>query len=108
MVWVAMYDALYNAPFAKPATLTIADSGTVVSLTAIEKTVADEQNGVQTVKPAAAVRVPELTENDVALDKLRGSSLTLNGKTRRIENYRLMPSPEGEVAGEAYLILIET
>jgi hypothetical protein len=51
--------------------------------------------------------VIELTEKGVLLADLDEGSIALNGKPWRIKTHLLKPSPEGELAGEVYLILIE-
>lgn len=61
----------------------------------------------QTIKPAAVVRSSALTSVGIAARDVDGGSLTLNGKTWRITSHMLKPSPNGEAAGEVWLILAE-
>lgn len=109
-----LYDPIYTT-LGVPATLSGMATGE--TLTVIEDTVSDEQDfgdsrggyvsqHVQTIKPAAFVRAVELAEKGVSLSSLRGQSITYNGATRRIEYYKIVPSPKGEADGQVCLVLI--
>lgn len=108
--WSAHYAAIYNA-LGVSATITLADSGDTVSATVIDKTggitVQERQGGVavDTLRPAAAVRVSDLDGASTA--DLNGSDITFNGGTWRIESHIPRPSPIGEGGGEIYLVLVE-
>lgn len=108
--WSAHYAAIYNA-LGVSATITLADSGETVSVTAIDKTggitVQDRPGGVavDTLRPAAAIRVSDLGSATTA--DLNGSEITFNGGTWRIDSHIPRPAPTGETGGEVYLVLIE-
>lgn len=83
-----------------------------LTLSAIDKTagitVADAREiGVETILPAAVIRMAELIEGGLAATDLSGATLTMNGKAWRVDSYRLVPSPKGEADGEAWLLLVE-
>lgn len=90
------------------AVLTLPDS-TVCPIRVLDKTVGvDISNGksdVATIKPAAAVRVPELTALGVTMDRLPGSVIVFNGASWNVLSFRLRPSGNGEMDGEVYLVL---
>lgn len=109
------FDALLYGPnhtvFGETAEVTPPDALPIV-MTAIDKTagitVADARNvGVETIQPAAVIRMVELIAGGLAASDLPESTLTLNGKMWRVESYRLVPSPKGEAEGEVWLFLIE-
>lgn len=110
--WAPYYDPFYIA-FGVSATLTLAEDNVVYSgLTVIDKTqgveaVVGGDVTMMTIKPACVIRTAELSANGIALSKLGGSTIAFNGKTWRIENRLPRPSPDGEMAGELYLIVIE-
>lgn len=118
-VWRDLYTALYDEPlFGKAAVLTVAEGHPPVSLTVIDRTagmvVSDERSiafasnvEVQTVLPAALVRMEELAEHEIEAADVDGGTLALNGKVWRIEAHRPKPSPDGESTGELVLILVE-
>lgn len=112
-VWRDLYTALYDEPlFGKAAVLTVAEGNPGVALTVIDRTVgmilADASNiEVQTVLPAALVRMEELASNGIEAADVDGGTLELNGKIWRIEAHRPKPSPDGESTGELVLILVE-
>lgn len=106
-----LYDPLYSA-FGVTASLDLDDSDSPYSLTVVDRTaglvMTDAGNvDVQTVLPAALVRMSELTENGIAAAGLDGREIAFNGKTWRVESTRPKPSPEGEATGELVLLLIE-
>lgn len=107
--WTAHYNAIYGA-LGVSATLEI---DTVEhSITVIDKTSGIEVDmggdvTMNTIKPACAVRVPELTSEGIELSQLRGGHITFNSKRWRIENRIARPSPAGEMSGEIYCILTE-
>lgn len=111
------YQALLYNPtqliFGVTAVLTpAAASPGALTLSAIDKTmgitVADAREiGVETIQPAAVIRMAELLAGGLAREDLSEASLSMNGKTWRVESYRLIPSPKGEADGEAWLLLVE-
>lgn len=109
LLYGPIYDTLGVA-----ATITLADTaGTEIAITAIEKTVGEaialggDDLVLQGIKGAAAVRMSDLAAGSVARADMKGSSLTLNGKTWKIHSTLPKPSPMGEFDGELYLMLHE-
>jgi hypothetical protein len=92
-----------------PAAIFLADGTLVDGITALDKTAGIDVGGgdvqVQTLAPAACVRVSELTAKGVALDDLIKARLLMNGNEWRVVSHRAQPSPKGERDGEVYLIL---
>jgi hypothetical protein len=106
-----LHGPIYNV-LAVPAVLQLAVSNAEYSLAVIDKTDGVElpmagDVAVATIKPACKVRMSELTAHGIALDVLRGSTMTFNGKTWRIESKIIRSSVDGEANGEIMLILIE-
>lgn len=103
-----LYDPIYLIQ-GVAVVLTLPDSGGVFDFTALDKTagadVGDQGAQVQTIKPVAALRVPELTAQGVAVTDLPKSTLAMNGFNWNVVSYKLKPSPLGENDGEVYLIL---
>lgn len=63
---------------------------------------------VQSMTPAACVRMYELTAKNVVREDLDGGAIEFKDKTWRIDSHRLKPSPDGdELGGEVYLFLSE-
>lgn len=86
--------------------------GVPIEVTVIDKThgiqVMDRKTQTATIKPAAAIRMTDLTGYNVTRDDVRGGSLQMNGKSWRIESLLPKPVPNGgEAAGELYMILTE-
>lgn len=99
-----------------PAVLTLEGTdGETIELTAIDKTSPVTLGGrrerssfaveIDTVEPAATVRVTELAGRSPA--ELRGASLAMNGKTWIVRSHLMEPAPTGEADGEIRLILEE-
>ena len=112
-IWSNMLDAIYASEIGVSATLT-AGTGTGadgLSVTAIDKTsgleVSDQDN-LQTIRPAAIVRMAELTAAGILHSELDSGSLAIAGKTWRIHSYFLKPNPDGEIKGEVVLLLMDT
>jgi hypothetical protein len=104
-----LYDPIY-AVLGVSALLTPVDGDPGILVTAIDKTSGIEVAGggafdVLTIKPAAAIRVRELSALGVALADLDESTLSLNGRLWRVRSHMLKPSPRGELEGEVFLIL---
>lgn len=94
------------------AVLTTTGSVGAVTLSAIDKTsgveVAVQGNiDVQTILPAAVIRMAELLGLGLTRGDLDGSTLTLNGKDWLVQSHRLTPGPQGETAGECMLFLAD-
>lgn len=88
--------------------------GTFEDLTALDKTSGVDIGAVpgqrdrpvvQTIKPAAVLRMVELIAASISLASLAGASLEMNEFAWRVVSYRLRPSPKGENDGEVFLIL---
>lgn len=63
---------------------------------------------VQTLLPAARVRMYELTGSGLSEDDLDDGILTFAGKSWKIKSHKLSPNPDGgELRGEVYLFLGE-
>jgi hypothetical protein len=109
-LWDDHYDALY-AQFGQAATLFM--DGFEVSVTAIAKIAGASIDPpgtaveVQTIRPAADVRMSELAGNGIERADLKGGTIEVAGATWRIETTLPRPSPEGEANGEVRLVLIE-
>ncbi len=102
-----LYDPNYLV-LGTPAVLSI--NGINYDVTAIDKTSGiDVGDGVQvqTVLPAAVLRVAELSALSLIIEQIeqQNSTLLLNGINWSIESVRLRPSINGERDGEAYLFL---
>ena len=117
--WDDHYNALYSID-GKAATLTLVGFSDAISVTAIPKIAGASMDiafsgsrdaaaafGIETIRPAADVRMSELTDNDVEREDLKGGTITVAGDTWRIETTLPRPSPEGEANGELRLFLIE-
>ena len=113
--WDDHYTSLYDTDtgFGKTATLRLVGFSDAVSVTAIPKIAGASIDPpgtpveIQTIRPAADVRVSELTDNSIARVDLKGGEIDIAGATWRIENTLPRPSPEGEANGEIRMILIE-
>lgn len=110
--WDDHYDALYDTEGAA-ATLTLVGFSDAISVTAIPKIAGASIDPpgtpieILTIRPAADVRMSELTDNGLSRSALKGGAITVAGATWRIENTLPRPSPEGEANGEVRMILIE-
>lgn len=99
-----LLDPIYDA-FGVEASLEA--SGTV-TLTVIDDTqgvVLDTGTSLQfaAAKPAARVRLSELTANNIAREDLKDAAITFNGNSWTIAATQPKPLPDGP--GELYLIL---
>lgn len=105
-----LYDPIY-ARLGVAATLTPVEPGLSVSLTVVDKTAGIEVTlgdaAIQSVKPAAAVRMVELADNDLEPEDVDGGTIAFNGKTWTVQGFMLKPSPKGENDGEVLLFLSE-
>lgn len=87
-------------------------TGEVFTVTAVDKTsgidVGNDVTG-QTILPAAAVRMAELRDLGLSVERLTDANakITINGFVWTVESYRMKPSPKGESDGEVYLLLSE-
>ena len=62
---------------------------------------------VKSIRPAAIVRMRELTELGLSLGDLEDAALELNEKLWCVKASMPKPGPSGEANGELYLFLIE-
>ena len=62
---------------------------------------------VNTMKPAAAARMTELTSLGIAPSDLTDGTLSFGGKSWDITGYAFKPGLAGEAAGEVYFLLQE-
>lgn len=108
-IWADMLSAIYSGPIAADATLTPGSGGSALSVKIIDKTrglVFSEENAdVQTILPAATMRMATLEDNALDRNDLDGGSLTINGKVWTIKAHSLKPNPDGELKGEVVLLL---
>ena len=106
-----LYDRLYSE-LGVPATLRIDDWGEDIEVTAIPKidgvavSVAGDPS-VQTIQPAAAIRVSELTAAGITVAEIASGTIEMSGAVWRILSPLPRPSPNGEADGELWLILVE-
>jgi hypothetical protein len=79
-----------------PAALLLADGRVIDGITALDKTAGIDVGGgdvqVQTIAPAACVRVGELTDKGVALDDLIRARLLMSGNEWKVMTHRPKPS----------------
>jgi hypothetical protein len=62
---------------------------------------------VKTIRPAAIVRMRELTALGLGREDLEDAALELHDKLWRVKASMPKPGPQGEANGELYLFLIE-
>lgn len=85
------------------------ESGETISV--IDKTdgiVISDTVGIETVKPAIAVRKQTLINLELETEDLLDTEVTVNGKTFLIISTKPSPGINGEDDGELYLLLQET
>jgi hypothetical protein len=108
-IWTDMLDGIYGSAIAVSATLVPASGGDGVTVKVVDKTdglVIGGEGDVQSIVPAVAVRMSELTSNSLTREDLDNGTLTLpSGKTWAIKAHALKPTPDGELQGEAILLL---
>lgn len=113
LVPINFSDLLYGPVYQTlgvPIDFALADDR-LVSITGLDKTAGVEVTAgdleVQTVRPAAVIRMADLIEQDVAPNDLMNAICQINGTSWKVRSYFPKPSPSGEADGELYLILIE-
>lgn len=104
-----LYDPNYDV-LGVEAVLTPRGLPALEPITVLDKTsgveVVEAGSTVQTVKPAAVIRIRELEERGLTdLDLLDNSEIVLNGMIYTGISYLKRPSPKGELDGEVYLFL---
>jgi len=91
------------------ATITPVD-GSPVSVRVIDRTAGVDVAGnadVPTIRPAALVRVSELTAAGLTRSGIRRAEVVMNGTAWRVERTELRPTHRGEADGELLMVLIE-
>lgn len=117
MDWQSLlYGPVYTI-LGETAVLTVDALSDPVSLTyAVDKTAGIEisanndraELSIQTLTPAVAVRMADITDAGLTRANLEGGTIAINGATWRIESSRPRPSPQGEAEGELLLLLSES
>lgn len=86
--------------------------GASLTVTALDKSsgVAVEGVGmeVQTIRPAAVVMSADVAAAGLTAEDIDSATLTMNGKTWRVEACQPRPSPMGKDDGELYCFLTES
>ncbi|WP_424363598.1 hypothetical protein [Methylocystis parvus] len=62
---------------------------------------------IPTIQPVAMIRAADLAAQSKRPDQLLGATVSLSGKSWRIESYKPKPGPAGEAHGEYALILVQ-
>jgi hypothetical protein len=101
-----LYDPIY-AIQGTTAHLTTADGieADIVTLDKSTGVALGTEVGVQTIVPAAVVRMEELATFNLTPDDVDDASLLLNGQDWKIDAHQSHPGPVGELTGELWLIL---
>ena len=89
-----------------PATLTVNNVDYPIKI--LDKTSGVSLGGpieIETIRPAAAARVKDLTDLGLTIEQLDRQKLLMNGFHFRITSSKPMPSPNGKLDGEVYLFL---
>lgn len=85
--------------------------GAKYKLTAIDKTsgieVGSSSVDVGTIRPALAIRASELNDLGLRPHDLEEAIVSMNGKEWTIKTTLIRPSPNGELDGEIYAILMD-
>lgn len=91
------------------AVITLPDTTTVLKpVMVLDKTAGIEikmGTDIQTIVPAAVVRMVELAAQGMKPPQLDYGTISFNGKNWKIVSHRLRPSPNGLDDGEALLVL---
>lgn len=106
-----LYNPIYTA-LGVPAHIEPSSTADPADVTALDKTagIAVTMSGgleLETIVPAAVVRMVELATVGLTREDLDDGTIALNGKTWRIKATRPRPSPKGEADGELLLLLTE-
>src|SRR4051812_47721024 len=101
-----LYGPVYDQ-FGLDAELTIAETGEVKALRVLDASVPLDNGRVQSIRSGYTVRRSELSDKGVALKDLQGSTLLVNGTSRRIEFY-VSKSVSSPASGEIDMVLSET
>lgn len=103
-----LYDPIYDV-LGVEAVITPDSTVGPVTVTAIDKTgcIPIPSGGIEieTIEPAAVIRMAELLAAGITRDDLEGGTITFNGATWRIKATLPNPSPKGEADGQLLLKL---
>jgi len=103
-----LYGPIY-ATLGVPATITPGSTASPATVVALDKTAGMTVFGggvdVESIKPAAVVRVAELAAAGLTRADLVDASILINGSIWEIRSTQPRPSPNGERDGELLLIL---
>lgn len=110
-IWQDSLNDIYTSDHAVDATLSAGTAGSDITMRMIDKTLGirvgdPDQPQVETVLPAAFVRMSELTDNGLTRADLDGSTVTIGGSDWRVKSHMLIPTPDGELRGQACIFLI--
>lgn len=104
-----LYGPIYDQ-FGVSAQLTPSGSTSAVPVVAIDKTKGVDVSGamdIWSLRPAAIVRMQDLTDQGVTLSEIDGARIGFNGKSWLIDSHYMKPSPHGEASGEVMLFLTD-
>ncbi len=104
-----LYGPIYAA-LGVPITFILANDD-VIEVRGLDKTsgleITEGQVDVQTVRPAAVLRMADLASIEVAPDDLMDAVADINGASWKVKSYYPRSSPNGVNDGELFLILEE-
>ena len=110
-LWSDNLENIYESDIAVTATLLVPSSGGAeFSVRLIDKTSGIEisdQQGLQTIRSAAVLRMSTLEDNSILRTDLDNGTVTINSKDWKIQSHLLKPNPDGELKGEVVLLLID-
>lgn len=90
---------------AEPVTLRAIDKSSGVELEANER--GSRQVAVSSLRPVAQIRASDLADAGLDRDAIRKASLTMNGRTWRVERTIPRPTLQGADDGQLWLVLSE-
>lgn len=110
-IWSDSLDAIYASEMAVNGTLSPGTAGSDVTLRMLDKTVGvrvgdPDEPSVETILPAAYVRMSELDENSITRQQIDNSTVTIGGRNWRVKSHVLRPTPDGELEGELCMFLM--
>lgn len=110
-IWSDQLDSIYASPIASECTLVPGTGGVPVLIKAIDKTVGvevfNDSVAGMTIRPAAYLRMSDVTSNGLTRGDLDQGTLTISDKTWRIVSHLLRPNPDGELKGEVCVLLMD-
>lgn len=109
--WADHYAGIYGVLGVEAVLVVPGSDGGTFNITVIDKIAGVELGDgvtVSSIKPAAAVRMTELSDHELTRENINdGSTITFNGKTFDVKSTAPKGSPAGEAGGEVYLVLSE-